>query len=139
MKYGNLIVEVRESVLLKRLLNVSGYYQDVVTKNSLRKLAAELSTATIAIEEEMPADVIRINSIVTVAADKNWEKQFQIVLPTERDISRNKISVLTPMGAALIGYAQGDEVIWDFPNGQKVLQIKKVQRENNAIDLDILL
>ena len=66
MKYGNLILEKKEYVFLKRLLNVTGYYKDENTKVSLKKLSGELTSAIIYDHEEMPADVIRFNSVVKV-------------------------------------------------------------------------
>ena len=138
MKYGNLILEKKEYVFLKRLLNVTGYYKDENTKTSLKKLSAELTSAIIYDNEEMPEDVIRFNSIVSVTAG-TWQTEFQLVIPTARDISANKISILAPMGSAVMGYAQGDSVIWNFPNGKKELSIVKVTQAERAIDIDVLL
>ncbi len=113
MKYGNLILEKKEYVFLKRLLNVTGYYKDQNTKDSLKKLSGELTTALIYDNEEMPEDVIRFNSMVTVKSG-TWKTEFQLVIPTARDISVNKISILAPMGSAVMGYAEGDSVSWEF-------------------------
>ncbi|MCG2429825.1 GreA/GreB family elongation factor [Aequorivita xiaoshiensis] len=138
MKYGNLILEKKEYVFLKRLLNVSGYYKDENTKESLKKLSTEMTVARICDNDEMPDDVIRFNSVVTVKS-VTWENQFQLVIPTERDIVANKISILAPMGAAVMGYAQGDSVIWKFPNGSKELLITSVNQAEKPIDIDVLL
>ena len=138
MKYGNLILEKKEYVFLKRLLNVTGYYKDQNTKDSLKKLGGELSSAIIYDNEEMPEDVIRFNSFVTVKSG-TWESEFQLVIPTARDISANKISILAPMGSAVMGYAEGDSVIWNFPNGNKELQIISVKQAERPIDIDVLL
>ncbi|OAD90420.1 transcription elongation factor GreAB [Aequorivita soesokkakensis] len=138
MKYGNLILEKKEYVFLKRLLNVTGYYKDQNTKDSLKKLSGELTTAIIYDNEEMPEDIIRFNSVVTVKSG-TWGTEFQLVIPTARDISANKISILAPMGSAVMGYAEGDSVIWNFPNGAKELQITSVKQAERPIDIDVLL
>lgn len=138
MKYGNLILEKKEYVFLKRLLNVSGYYKDENTKDSLKKLSSELTNALICDNEEMPADIIRFNSIVTVTSG-TWKTEFQLVIPTERNIAANKISILAPMGSAVMGYAEGDSVTWNFPNGAKELQIAIVKQAESPIDIDVLL
>jgi regulator of nucleoside diphosphate kinase len=138
MKYGSLILEKKEYVFLKRLLNVTGYYKDENTKVSLNKLSAELTNALICDNEEMPSDVIRFNSIVTVMSG-TWKTEFQLVIPTERDIAANKISILAPMGSAVMGYAEGDSVTWHFPNGAKELQITSVKQAERPIDIDVLL
>ena len=131
-------MEKKEYVFLKRLLNVTGYYKDQNTKESLKKLSGELANAIIYDHEEMPNDVIRFNSIVTVTSG-TWETQFQLVIPTARDISASKISILAPMGSAVMGYADGDSVIWNFPNGNKELQITSVKQAEKPIDIDVLL
>lgn len=138
MKYGNLILEKKEYVFLKRLLNVSNYYKDQNTKDSLSKLSEELNNAIIYDHEEMPDDVIRFNSIVTVQSG-TWETEFQLVIPTERNISANKISILAPMGSAVMGYALGDSANWNFPNGIKELKVISVKQAEKPIDIDVLL
>lgn len=137
MKYGNLILEKKEYVFLKRLLNVTGYYKDENTKVSLKKLSDELNSAIIYDHEEMPTDVIRLNSKVTVQSG-TWQTEFQLVIPTERNIAENKISILAPMGSAVMGYAEGDAVIWNFPNGTKELKITRVKQDEKPIDIDVL-
>lgn len=138
MKYGNLILEKKEYVFLKRLLNVSGFYKDENTKVSLNNLSSELTNAIIYDHEEMPEDIIRFNSIITVTSG-TWENEFQLVIPTERDIAANKISILAPMGSAVMGYAEGDSVTWNFPNGVKELKIMSVKQAARPIDIDVLL
>lgn len=138
MKYENLILEKKEYVFLKRLLNVTGYYKDENTKTSLKKLSAEMTNARICDHDEMPEDVIRFNSFVAVKSG-TWETEFQLVVPTERDIAANKISILAPMGSAVMGYAEGDSVIWNFPNGTKELLIASVKQAEKPIDIDVLL
>ena len=86
----------------------------------------------------MPKDVIRFNSIITVTSGA-WQSQFQLVIPTERDISKNKVSILAPMGSAVMGYAEGDTVTWNFPNGTKELFIAKVEQAEYPVDMDVAL
>ena len=138
MKYGNLILEKKEYVFLKRLLNVSNYYKEPNTKDSLKKLSADLTHALIYDNDEMPNDVIRFNSVITVKSGA-WQTEFQLVIPTERNISANKISILAPMGSAVMGYALGDSVIWNFPNGKKELEITHLTQAEKPIDIDVLL
>ncbi|WP_100612754.1 GreA/GreB family elongation factor [Confluentibacter lentus] len=133
MKYGSLMLEKKEYVYIKRILNISGYVGDHEIQKSLRKFTEELKTAHILDEEEMPDDVVRLNSIVTVASD-NWEKTIQIVQPSEKDIKNNKVSILTPMGAALFGYSVNDIVHWEFPSGDialKVIEVSQQAQEKN--------
>tara|TARA_R100001369_G_scaffold3915_1_gene11865 strand:- start:983 stop:1402 length:420 start_codon:yes stop_codon:yes gene_type:complete len=132
MKYGSIIIEKKEYVYLKRIINISGYAKDFDTQQSLQKFSEELQNAQIVDEEDMPKNIIRFNSKVTVASEKGWERTLQIVIPSERDMTQNKISFLTPMGSALFGYSEGDTVTWNFPTGQQQLKIVAVSQETNT-------
>lgn len=131
MKHGNLILEKKEYIYLKSLLNVSEYSEAHQMQKSLQKFAEELKTATILDEEDMLSDVVRLNSIVTVASDGIWEKTIQIVKPSEKDLKNNKVSLLTPIGIALFGYALNDTVHWEFPGGKKEVKILEVNQEES--------
>jgi regulator of nucleoside diphosphate kinase len=90
-------------------------------------LAYELNRATIVKDEDFPADAIRLNSnvkILDIGEQKTME--FSIVLPKLADIKQKKISITTPMGAALIGFRKGDEVEWEVPAGLKKFSIQDV-------------
>ncbi len=139
MKHENLVIEKREYVILKRVLNLSGYHQDITLKKSVGKLIKKLESAKICDEADMPKDVVRFNSEVTLASEKGWSKKFQLVLPKEGDVKNDKISLLTPMGAAVMGYAEGDSLIWEFPSGEQKLTIEKVVQENISINVNMIL
>ena len=140
MKYGSLIIEKKEYVLLKRLMNLSGYYRDNTLGKSFKKLMGEMETARILDEVAMPQDIIRFNTMVTVISQNNgWHKKFKLVLPSQSDVRKNHISILTPMGAAVMGYAKGDSIIWEFPSGNQKLIIENVEQENESINLNTVL
>ena len=126
-------------MLLKRLVNISGYYADTTQRDSIKKLAGELEQALIRSEEDMPKDVVRFNSWITIGSQNGWHKKFQLVMPKESDVKTNKISVLAPMGLAVIGYAQGDNVTWNFPTGEQQLTILEVEQAETPINIDQLL
>ena len=139
MKYGNLVIEKKEYVVLKRLMNLSGYYKDDTLRKSVQKIVGELETAIICDESEMYEDVIRFNTTVTIISENGWHKKFKLVMPTDSDIKNDKISILTPMGAAVMGYSEGDSVVWEFPSGEQKLTIEKVEQENAPINLNMVL
>jgi len=118
---------------------VSGFYADNTYKNSIQKLTEELKSAIVYNEEEMPKDVIRFNSLVTIEGKNGFTKQFELVIPSEGDFKNSKISILTPMGAAVIGYAKGDDIVWEFRNGEQTLTVSDVKQQHNTINTDILL
>jgi regulator of nucleoside diphosphate kinase len=61
------------------------------------------------------------------------------VSPAESDVKNDKISILTPMGAAVIGYAEGDTLIWEFPSGEQEMIIEKVEQENKYMNVNMVL
>ncbi|MBW8685558.1 GreA/GreB family elongation factor [Chitinophaga rhizophila] len=91
-------------------------------------LAYELNRAVIVGNDQLPPDTIRLNSLVSVK-DKSSGKvtDFRIVMPIDADIKQKKISILAPLGAALIGFRKGDEVEWKMPAGVKKFTVLNVQ------------
>ncbi|MCI2229651.1 GreA/GreB family elongation factor [Polaribacter sp. MSW13] len=127
MKYGKLIIEENQYVILKKLLNLSSIDHSKTVKGYILKLQNELREAIVLSKKEMPQDVVRLNSLVTVITkDKLWKKTFELVLPSKNNILDNKISLLLPMGAAVLGYAKGDAILWEFPGGLKELKVLDV-------------
>ena len=51
---------------------------------------------------------------------------MQLVLPSEGDLSKRKLSIMSPMGSALLGYVEGDKVAWNLPMGTEDITIEKV-------------
>ena len=128
MKYGELIIEKKEYDFLKQIMSLAKYYKDTSYKASIYKLNEELKNARIVTNKKMPADVIRLNSIVTIETLNEVEKTYQIVTPEKGDIRKDKISVLAPVGLALFGYAKGDHITWTFPLGESHIKIKDVKQ-----------
>ncbi|MEJ4088273.1 GreA/GreB family elongation factor [Galbibacter orientalis] len=129
MKYKQLVIEKKEYVLLKQMLSLSNYNRDVVFKKSIKQLMDELATAIIIDENEMPEDVVRFNSYVEVKLEGGWTKKFQLVVGNKSDVQNDKISVLSPMGTAVIGHALEDIFQWEFPSGKQLIKIAYVVQE----------
>lgn len=97
-------------------------------QDHLQELAAELERASIAEADEVPADVITIYSRVRVFDHSSGERRdLTLVLPRESDASAGRVSVLAPLGTALLGFRAGDEVEWEMPGGLRRLRIESVQ------------
>jgi regulator of nucleoside diphosphate kinase len=97
----------------------------------LEELGAELERAFIAERDEVPGDVITMHTRVHILDLKSQERrELVLVFPWESDPAAGRISVLAPLGTALLGYREGDEVEWTMPGGLRRLRIEKVwQRE----------
>jgi len=99
----------------------------------LDALEAELDRAIVTTDSDIRADVVRMNSLVRIKDLKNGrEFVYEIVLPRDADISRNRISVLAPVGTALLGYAIGASVEWQVPSGTRRLRIMDVEHQAAA-------
>ena len=131
MKYNTIIIDKKELETLKLLFSNSNNKKDKTYHLSLQKLLEELKKAKVVDASKMPEDVIRFNSLVTIKMVNGVEKTFQIVLPEKSDLVNNKISILAPMGLALIGYAENDTVDWQFPTGISTITIVKVVQVPN--------
>ncbi|HNM31105.1 MAG TPA: nucleoside diphosphate kinase regulator [Chitinophagales bacterium] len=91
------------------------------------KLMRELNSAEIVEPENMPANVVTMNSIVKLSfLNNNKQIQFQIVYPENANIKENKISIFSPIATALIGYKVQDEVEWLVPAGLTKIRVDEI-------------
>lgn len=106
-----------------------GMGQAAFNRQEAEDLQAELQRAQVVDKEAFPSDVVRINSRVKVAEhDKVME--ITLVTPDKANIRERKVSVMAPIGAALIGFRKGQQVQWKVPAGIKTFTIVEV--ENRA-------
>ncbi|HRE80297.1 MAG TPA: nucleoside diphosphate kinase regulator [Opitutaceae bacterium] len=93
----------------------------------LKKLKEELDRAMVAETNAVPSDVVTLNAHVSFEdLETNETEAYTITLPEQANVEQNRISILAPIGTALIGYRQGDIVNWQTPGGVRQLRIKKV-------------
>lgn len=86
---------------------------------NIAKLRNELDQATVVPSEKIPFDVVTMNSRVSFQELDTGEKsEITLVYPSDADINRRRISILAPVGAALIGLRVGDEIEWPLPSGK---------------------
>lgn len=88
------------------------------------RLVEEIERADLRPSDEMPRDVVTLGSEVTYAQDDRTET-VRIVAPEDVDIDRRQISVLTPVGAALLGLSVGQQISWELP-GKRVVVLRVV-------------
>ncbi|HXV12544.1 MAG TPA: nucleoside diphosphate kinase regulator [Burkholderiales bacterium] len=81
-------------------------------------LLRELDRAIVVSSEALPADVVAMNSRVVYSDETaGMRRLVTIVYPEDADESAGRISVLTPLGTALLGLSVGQAIDWDFPDG----------------------
>lgn len=92
------------------------------------ELEAELERATVVEPEKVPPTVVTMNSTVKFAVESSSEDfELTLVYPKDADASGKTISILAPVGGALLGLAQGDEIAWPRPGGGMVkVRVKEV-------------
>lgn len=82
------------------------------------ELEAELRRAEVVDPMDMPATVVTMNSTVKFkVASSPEEFELTLVYPKDLDSSGKKISILAPIGSALLGLSQGDQIQWPTPDG----------------------
>ncbi|WP_372863012.1 nucleoside diphosphate kinase regulator [Pseudoalteromonas sp.] len=93
-----------------------------------KELEAELGRANIVEPHEVPATVVTMNSTVNFVVESTGEEfTLTLVYPKNIDSSGDKISILAPIGSALLGLSQGDQIEWPKPGGGLVtVTIKEV-------------
>lgn len=111
---------------LKKLL-FEAQATDYRKSEYLEKLHEEITRAVVVSPQDIPGDVITMNSTVTLQdADTKEEETYTLVFPEESDLEKGKISVLAPIGTAMLGYKVGDTFEWDVPAGKRRLLVMKI-------------
>lgn len=99
----------------------------------LNGLLEELDRAVIVDPDNLPGDVITMNSRAEMRDLESGETvTFTLVFPSEADIDEEKISVLAPIGAGMLGYRVGDEFEWNVPGGLRRMKVTKVEYQPEA-------
>jgi regulator of nucleoside diphosphate kinase len=96
-------------------------------------LAEELEEAEVVEPERVPPDVVTMRSRIRVLDMVSGEiATYTLSYPVEADFSAGRLSVLAPIGTALLGYREGDVVEWPVPGGVRVLKIEKLLHQPEA-------
>ena len=100
---------------------------------SLETLQGELDRAHIVQPTAVPTDVVTMKSRVRLTdVETNEEQVYTVVFPSEANIDERKISILAPIGTAILGYRVGDTVEWRVPGGIRKLRIDEVLYQPEA-------
>jgi regulator of nucleoside diphosphate kinase len=99
-------------------------------RRNAESLKTELMNAKLVNKDDFPPDVVRLNSTVRIKADdKDQVIELVLVTPDRADIKVNRISVMAPIGTALIGFRKGQRVKWQVPAGKRTFTILDVINE----------
>ncbi len=100
----------------------SGYRSSVY----IQQLKGELDRAEVVAPEKIPADVITMNSrVVLTDLEDNSRLELTLVYPPDAQ-EEGKVSILAPIGTAMLGYRVGDVFEWDTPAGKASLRVDEI-------------
>ncbi len=103
------------------------------SRDDLRGLDSELKQARVVAPAEVPADVITMNSKARLRdLDTGEEMVFTVVFPGNASIEHDRISVVAPIGTAMLGHRVGDEFAWEVPAGLVRLRVEEVLYQPEA-------
>ncbi len=99
----------------------------------VERLQLEIDRAEIVQPEDIPSDVVTMNSTVCIEdIDTEEEEIYTLVFPEDADLSQGKISILAPIGTAMLGYEVGDSFEWEVPGGIRKLRVKRILYQPEA-------
>jgi len=117
---------------LKELIMVASEL-DKKDEKYLKDLEGELERGKVVKSQDIPSNVITMNSKIRLRdIDTQEEMIYQLVFPDNADASQGKISILAPIGTALLGYKVGDIVKWKVPAELTKLKVEDILYQPEA-------
>ncbi|AKT42510.1 nucleoside diphosphate kinase regulator [Chondromyces crocatus] len=118
-----ILVAAEDRVLLLQLI------EQQPTTEVTELLDAELERARVVPRRDVPADVVVMNSEIEYEDSATGQRRrVQLVVPADADTSAGRVSVLAPLGCALLGLQVGQEIDWRMPGGLRRLRVITVKR-----------
>lgn len=130
MQKSNRLMLAKEEYKLIMSYIKKGVKAITFNRRDAEQLETELKKAELVDDHLLPPDVVRLNSVVTIReeeADKLMK--VTVVSPEKADIKKKWISIMSPIGTALIGFRKGAKVKWKVPAGKKTFTIMEVQNQ----------
>lgn len=109
---------------------------DKATADVADPLREELDAATVLPDDELPLNVVNMGAEVTFRdLESGASSRCTLVYPHQADAATQRVSVLAPVGAALIGLAEGETIAWPIPGGKlRKLQVVAVEQNSKNVD-----
>ena len=126
----NLYITKLDRERLTRLID-DALYGGAEPDAAFRVLRAELARATVVAQNELPGDAVSMRTRAVIALDGE-EEEISLVYPDEADWTRGRLSVLSPVGTALLGYREGDKIQWDVAGGRTSIEIRRILYQPEA-------
>jgi regulator of nucleoside diphosphate kinase len=132
MKEKHIFVTANDFRRLNELLAVAGTF-NFRDRDDLKSLESELRRANIVEARDVPQTVVTMNTRLTILdLDDGTKMEVTFVFPSDANIDDGKMSVFSPIGTALLGYAKGDIIEWAVPAGIRRIQIEDILYQPEA-------
>ncbi len=123
----NIYIMNSDKIKLLEVIDKAAYHMDR-TDTNIKALEAEINKAIVLQQDSLKDPFIKMNTRAVIAIDQE-EEEITLVYPQEANIKHNKISVLSPIGTAILGYCEGSSVEWKVPSGNVHIRIHKILHE----------
>lgn len=98
-----------------------------------KDLLGEIERAQKVDSHSIPPNFVTMNSVIELKNLNELEfQEFRLVFPEDANTEQNKISVLAPIGTAILGYKIGDVIQWKLPGGENQFQITSIKYQPEA-------
>ncbi|MDD4872920.1 MAG: nucleoside diphosphate kinase regulator [Kiritimatiellae bacterium] len=132
MKPRKICITEADKMHLEELIDVAGEFGGRARKD-LEALAHELARADIVDPKDVRPDVVTMNSrVVLKDVNTGEEMNYALVFPKDANVDEGAISVLAPIGTAILGYSKGDIIEWPVPAGMRRIRIEKIVYQPEA-------
>lgn len=126
MNEPEVFITTKDAEKLHKLL-LEARHSEYRGSEYLKRLAGELDRASVVPPNQIPSTVITLNSSVRLVDQATHEEMvYTLVFPEDADVARGKISILAPIGTAMLGYRVGDVFEWDTPGGKRTLRVLEI-------------
>lgn len=127
-----IFITEKDKIKLQKLINEAKEFHPG-SEVYLNNLEQELERAQLVDSQKVPHNVITMHSKVLLRdIDSGEEMTYTLVYPNEANIMEDKISVLAPVGTAIIGLREKDAIDWKIPSGMVRLEVKEILYQPEA-------
>jgi len=127
VKEANIYITKIDQERLTKLIEITRERDTGVNLEYLKRLEEELDRAEVVVPSDVPPDVITMRSKVRLKDLSTGEEMvYSLVFPTEAKFDEGRISILAPIGTAMLGYRRGDVIEWEVPSGLRRLKVEEV-------------
>jgi regulator of nucleoside diphosphate kinase len=133
MKEATIYITEVDLARLRKLIDIARETGNDANRRYLDRLEGELDRAEVVNPNDILRDVVTMRSTVRLKdLDNGKEMVYSLVFPSEADVDEGKVSVLAPVGTAMIGYRVGDVIEWEVPSRLRRLKVEEVVYQPEA-------